>query len=139
GVTKVSIFHRGGGQCGFDLQNSGSLRCRLVRGISKQFQHLRDMLCVSLAKLRGFVVFLQVVFALRQSETALKRCTNHLSAVFGVLRRIEAKERADALAVQVLGYSLEVATVLIEAMRARSGSIGFVPAASMVAVSMQLA
>src|ERR1700682_4565747 len=68
----------------------------------EKFEHLRDMLGGGLAKLLRFVVFLQVVFALRQPEAALKRPSDHSRAVLGILIRTEAQERAHASALQPL-------------------------------------
>src|SRR5229473_1103767 len=70
------------------------------------------MLHVGIAQLLRFVVFFQVVFALRQAEAALKRGADDLRAVPEVLSRIETKERAHALAVQALGLRLQIRFIL---------------------------
>src|SRR5882757_6379619 len=70
------------------------------------------MFYVGIAQLLRFVVFLEVVFALRQTETALKGAADHAGTVFGILIRIEAEEHAYASAVQPLRLRLQIRRIL---------------------------
>src|SRR5439155_1918165 len=86
----------------------GRFRLRLVLGITEQFEHPGDMLLVGLAKLLRMLVFLEVVFALRQAQAALERASDHPGAVLGILMRAEAKERTHPSRLQPLRLRLEV-------------------------------
>ena len=66
------------------------------------------MLHVGIAKLPRFVIVLQVVIALRQTEPALRSAADHHGAVLEVLARREAEECANTHSVQAFGFGLEV-------------------------------
>src|SRR6267378_7194128 len=66
------------------------------------------MFHVGIAQLLRFVIFLEVVFAFRQTEAALKGAAYHAGTVLGILIRIEAEEHAYASAVQPLRLRFEI-------------------------------
>ena len=70
------------------------------------------MLYISIAKLLGFFVGLQIIFALRQAEPALRSAANHNGAVLEVLTRREAEKRAYTHALQAFSFRLQVANAL---------------------------
>jgi len=139
-IAQVGIFIEAVARAVFDLQIVAASAADLSAGSTEQFEHLRDMLRVGLAKLLLFVVFLQVVFALRQPQAALNCAPDHSRAVLGHLDfELKRKSAPTPLRCSSSASASRSARLLIPRIRASSGSSGFVPAASMAVVSMQLA
>src|SRR5581483_12007475 len=72
-----------------------------VRSVSHQLKRPRDVLDVFIT--RGFAlrIVARVVIAVRQTQTALDQLCNNLRGVFEILTRAKAKDRWDAMRMQI--------------------------------------